>query len=541
MKSFSKKLMAVSVVLAAGTASTMALAGTTAMTSITPQKIIGNGPSQNIALSKGGLKAVFESDANNFVLQDGNNARDIFMRSGTAITRLSVNSLGQEAKNSRVDWFDGTDDADSTNAAISPDGKLVVFQSQADNLDRLTADTNNVNNAESDIFLRDVIKKKTYRLSGILDGADGITPDQLDVDGNDIVSTEEAWKIMGQGNDQSTNPVIVGTLKAGWVGFQSEATNLATIATTANRRHIYVVDLNTKKLELISATHDVNGNPVAEGNNNSSNAAISPDGRFVVYQSDATNLLTAPITPTSVSTDIFIYDRKMFTTYQLSGVLGAVSPTNGFTVVTEADDDSAVPSITGGGKSKTKSYMIAFESSASDLELIPIGDSGNDRDIFAVEFAAVDAQDANSAYEIKTVTRVSAPVDVITGLPMGESQFELDGTASTSQQPVIAGTNLAYTVAFRSDADNLLAVDPLFPYWNEDSNSVDDIYVYSSKTKLFTRANVDTVGQQLGRDALNTALSPDGKAVGFDTDDEFIVPDVYGNDGTDTQVYIRKL
>src|SRR5690606_8004788 len=105
-----------------------------------------------------------------------------------------------------------------------------------------------------DIFLRDVAKKKTYRLSGIMDGADGsITPDQLDVDGNDIASTEEAWKVMTQGNDQSTNPFIAGTLKQAWVSFQSEATNLSTIATAANRSHIYVVDLKTKKIELVSA------------------------------------------------------------------------------------------------------------------------------------------------------------------------------------------------------------------------------------------------------------------------------------------------
>lgn len=95
-------------------------------------------------------------------------------------------------------------------------------------------------------------------------------------------------------------------------------------------------------------------------------------------------------------------------------------------------------------------------------------------------------------------------------------------------------------MAFLSDADNLLAVNPLFPYWNEDSNFADDIYVYNSKTKLFTRANVDTAGLQLERPALNPALSPDGKAVGFDTDDEYIVPDVYGNDTGDTQVYLRK-
>lgn len=536
MKYFGKKLLAVSVAFAVAGAGSTAWASSTTLASITPQKIVGNDNSADIALSKAGLQAVFESDATNLVLQDGNNATDVFHRVGTSITRASVNSLGQEARNSKADWFDGTNYADSTNPAISSDGKLVVFQSLADNLDRLTADTNNGNGSETDIFLRDVAKKKTYRLSGVMDGADGsITAGQLDVDGKDIASAEEAWKIMVQGNDLSTNPSIAGTLKQAWVAFQSEATNLSTIATSANRSHIYVVDLKTKKIELVSATHDASGNVLAEGNDNSRNAVVSPDGRFVVYESDANNLVAGPVTDNA--TDIFIYDRKQFTTYQLSGVLGAASPTGGFAVATEADNNSVAPSITGGGKSKTKSYMIAFESRATNLDSIPGGDAGNDRDIFVLEFAAQEPKNVNSAYEIKSVRRVSAPIDAATGLPTGEATFELDETAANSRAPVIAGTNLAYTVAFRSTADNLLAVDPLLPYWNEDSNDAEDIYVYNSKTRLFTRANVDPAGQQGNRNATNPAISPDGKAIGFDTDDAYLTP--VWTMGTD-HVYIYK-
>lgn len=526
MKIFQKNLLAFSVGVAAAGFGSQALASTTTLVSITPQKIVGNANSADLALSTGGAQSAFESNATNLVLQDGNNATDIFHRVGSKLARVSLNSLGQEAKNSRagVDWFDNNNYADSANPAISSDGKLVVFQSLADNLDRLTADTNNTAGSETDIFLRDVVKKKTYRLSGIMDGADGnITPSQLDVDGKDIVSTEEAWKVMTQANDQSANPFIAGTLKQAWVSFQSEATNLSTLVTTVNRNHIYVVDLKTKAIELVSATHDpITGAAITEGNDNSRNATISPDGRFVVYESNANNLVGAPVTDTV--TDIYIYDRKLFTTYQLSGVLGAVSPTGGFAVATEADDDSNSPTIAGGGKSKTKSYMIAFHSSATNLDSVAGGDSGSDVDVFVVKFSAVDPKDVNSAYEIKTVQRVSAPMDKITGLPTAEAAYEFDGTASNSMFPVIAGTDLAYTVAFRSTADNLLAVDPLLPYWNEDSNDKQDIYVYNSKTRLFTRANVDPVGQQGTADATNPAISPDGKAIGFDTNDTYLTP-----------------
>ncbi|HSC75370.1 MAG TPA: hypothetical protein VLB90_03935 [Pseudomonadales bacterium] len=555
MKVFSKTLMAVSVMLAASGVSTVAMAGSTTMVTLTPQKIVGNnsgaGGSTAVALSKGGTQAAFTSFASNLTLQDGNPASDVFLRIGTsAFQKMSVNSLGQDARNSAANWYDGNNFSSSSNAAISSDGKLVVFQSDADNLDRLTLDTNNNTGSgtQGDVFLRDVSKKKTYRLSGIVDGADGsITPNLLDVDGNPVVSADAPWKVITEGNAQSANPAIAGTLKQAWVAFESQATNLAVsysappitltpFPTTASRSHIYVVDTKTKKIELIDATHDVSGNPLVEGNNNSSNAAISQDGRFVVFQSDASNLVAAPVTANN--TDIFVYDRKLFTMYQISGVLGAVSPTGGYAVATEADNSSAVPSIAGDGKSKTKSYMIAFESRATNLDTIPVVDNGTDRDVFVVQFAATDTKNANAAYEIKSVLRVSSPIDAVTGLPTGEGTSQGSGTAANSRAPVIAGTDLAYTVAFRSTADNLLAVDPLLPYWNEDTNNLQDIYVYSSKTKTFQRANVDVTGEQGTATANNPAISPDGKAVGFDANDSYLTPDSLG---AGTQVYLRKL
>jgi hypothetical protein len=550
MKIFSKKILAVSVLLAAGSSSTAVMAGTTAAVSVTPLKIVGNGASADVSLSKGGLHSAFESDATNLVLGDSNLARDIFFRLGVStISRISVNSLGQEAKNTdvAVSWFDTDNHADSNNPAISSDGKLVVFESQANNLDRLTQDTNNdvVNNANTntgvDIFLRDVAKKKTYRLSGVLDGADGVTPGQLDVDGNPVLSIDAPWKVMVQGNERSSNPAIAGTAKQAWVAFESKATNLSSLTTTTGRTHIYLVDLKTKKTELISATHDpVTGVPLVESGTNAFAPAISPDGRFVVYQSTSTNLVTSPATQPNGSIDIFIYDRKLFATYQLSGLVGAISPTGGYTIATEADDDSSAASITGGGKSKTKSYMIAFESRATDLDVIPGADTDGDRDVFVVEFAAIDPKNLSSAFEIKSVKRISAPVDSVTGLISGPAADQGDDTAADNRAPVIAGTNLAYKVAFRSTADNLLS-DPLSLYWNIDSNETQDTYVYTNTTRTFDRANVDVAGVQGTFDSNNPTISPDGKAVGFDTSDEFLVPELFGNDATFTQAYVRKL
>jgi len=249
MKFFNRNLLWISV-LAAVTQQN-AIAGSTSMVSVNAQQIVGNSDSYDASLSNGGVAVAFESSATNLAQGDGNRAKDVFLKSGgKTLTRISVNSLGQEGFNSASSWGSSNNYADSGSPSISADGKLVVFQSNADNLDLLTQDTNNDTNngKETDIFLRDVAKKKTYRLSGIMDGADNvITPDLKDAKNQPLVKADAPWKILTEANDASTNPVIAGTLKAGVVAFESKATNLSPLTTTANIRNIYIIDLKTKK------------------------------------------------------------------------------------------------------------------------------------------------------------------------------------------------------------------------------------------------------------------------------------------------------
>lgn len=83
----------------------------------------------------------------------------------------------------------------------------------------------------------------------------------------------------------------------------------------------------------------------------------------------------------------------------------------------------------------------------------------------------------------------------------------------------------------------MIAPNAIQGYWNEDSNTAQDIYVFDSKTNMFTRANVDTVGEQGTASATNPAISGSGKVVGFDVDDDYLTPTSLG---VGRQVYIRK-
>ena len=556
-----KTLLSLSVLLATTGVSSLAAAGTTNLVTYTPQQIIGNAASSNPALSRGGNAVVFESDATNLIPYstatpngDGNNATDIFMRVGSrTLSRVSVNSLGQEAENSAFSWYIQGHRKSVKAVAVTADGKLVVFESDANNLDLLTTDSNTTG-AETDIFIRDIAKKKTYRLSGVMDAADGnIQSGLLDVFLAPVNAIDAPWKITTEADDISYSPVVVGTSKSGTVAFMSDSTNLMSYLNPVlafpitGNGNIYAMSLQTKKPELINAPHDpISGLPTAMGNGASNGSpALSQDGRFVVFSSSDTNLL-AGVTYSSGSNNIFIYDRKLFKMYQLSGATSVAG--NGFTITTEGNDDSSNPSITGGGTGKN--YLIAFESQATNMDALTIGpaDAANTSDVFVVEFGPINPKDANSAYEIKQsptnqpIRRISAQIDSTTGAPTVPGSRQNATATAQSMVPVIAGTSAAYTVAFRSTADNLIA-DSNNLYWNIDSNGANDIYVFTSKTKLFSRANVDANGQQgtaMGAGAANNpAIAPDAKGIAFETADQYLVPASQLNGGN-TQIYLRK-
>ena len=85
------------------------------------------------------------------------------------------------------------------------------------------------------------------------------------------------------GNDVSSRSAIDGTGR--YVAFVSEGTNLATTPTTLNRSHIYRKDTLIGEVLLASST-----DAGLEANNNCSSPRISVDGRYVVFTSFANNL-----------------------------------------------------------------------------------------------------------------------------------------------------------------------------------------------------------------------------------------------------------
>lgn len=172
-----------------------------------------------------------------------------------------------------------------------------------------------------------------------------------------------------------------------------------------SQRHVRVADVDARTTEL--ASHAPDGAP---GNGLSSGAFMSAGGRYVVFQSEASNLL--PADP-DTRADVYVFDR-------LSGDLRLASVS---TAGTKGNGDSFFAAISDDGR------KVAFRSTASNLVT---GDTNGTDDVFVR-----DLQDL-------TTIRVSVASD----------GTQADGR---SQAPFISGGHL---VAFASEATNLAPSTP---------------------------------------------------------------------------------
>ena len=110
-----------------------------------------------------------------------------------------------------------------------------------------------------------------------------------------------------QGDGPSFEPAI--SADGRFVAFQSEATNLVP-GDSNSAPDVFVRDRKTGRTSRVSVRP--NG---AQGNGPSAVPAISADGRFVAFYSDATNLVPSD---TNDQGDVFVHDRKAGTTRRVS-------------------------------------------------------------------------------------------------------------------------------------------------------------------------------------------------------------------------------
>jgi Tol biopolymer transport system component len=338
---------------------------------------------------------------------------------------------GEEATTTRVDvGVEGPADEPSSSPSISGDGRFVAFVSDASNLAEGDSDGDNdafVRDLESDttrlvsdssgyvypdiaisadgryvaftandsdILVKDLVTGETELVTVGVNGVDAYSygwSASISADGRYVTFVSDAWNLV-PGDTNRIEDVFVRDLEAGvtrrlsvgWTGaeangeslapsisangrfvaFQSVASNL--IRRDANRHHdVFVHNLETRRTRRISL--GFNG---SEANGNSRDPSISANGRRVAFASRATNLVRGD---TNSEVDVFVRNRRTGRTRRAS--IGS----NG----TQSNADSRDPSISDSGR------FVAFSSWAANLV---IRDTNDREDVFVRNLGAGETQ-----------------------------------------------------------------------------------------------------------------------------------------------------
>jgi hypothetical protein len=207
----------------------------------------------------------FESTASNLVTGDTNGTFDVFLhdRASGATRRVSIRSDGGQGNGVGVG---------SGDASISDDGRLVAFDSESTNL--VPGDRN----GQPDVFVHDMLTRATRRVSESSSG------------------TEARGGEFG-----SYLPAISGSGRL--VSFGSDATDLV----PGDLNHAFDVFVHDRVRHVVFRASVRATGPTSESFVGSSKSALSMDGRFVAFDSDAPNLVRKD---TNGERDVFVRDRR---------------------------------------------------------------------------------------------------------------------------------------------------------------------------------------------------------------------------------------
>lgn len=369
------------------------------------------------------------------------------LASAALLVSLSLPSAAQEFT-VRVSVPGGGAQGDRASGALgatmSDDGRFVAFASDATNL--VPGDTNGF----PDAFLVD-------RQTGIVQRLSLSTTGQQANSGSGI--TERDVSVSGDGQR---------------VAFCSDATNLVPGVTTV--RHVFLADRPTNTLGAVDV------GPTGLADRASLRCRISGDGRFVAFETGATNLIG---NDTNGVADIYVSGPMTPPVRRVSvSSAGVQGPAGG-----------QFPSISRDGS------RVAFSSGSTNL--VP-GDTNFASDVFV--------------HDLPTgqTTRVSV------------SSAGVQGNADSVFPWISAG---GQHVVFLSSANNLVAGD---------TNAQVDVFVHDLSTGATTRVSVDSAGAQYFSGAgivPYPILSGDGRfaafssaAAGFVAGDTNVQPDVFVHD-----------
>jgi Tol biopolymer transport system component len=354
-----------------------AVAESVGLVSATAAGVPANGSSSGPSISGNGSTVAFVSTASNLAAGVAKGVQNIYVETAGGPPSLVSVGVGGSAT-----------DGNSYQPAVSADGGSVIFTSTADNL--IAGDDND----KPDVFERDLQTGVTRRVSVASHG--------------------------GQADGPSSNGSVSGDGR--YVTFASTSSNIVGHQRTA-AEEVYVHDTASNLTNVISVSGSGARQNAAVASPFTQVSSISGDGRYVAFDSDATNLTGKG---RNGHTNVYVRDRTLRRTE-----LASVSSTGA-----TGDDDSFSPEISPDG------HFVVFDSLADDLA--PDAAAGSNvylRDL---------GRDETTTVDVSTDSRARGP-------ELGSSLL---------QQPVVSANGLF--AVFESGADDLVSAA---------SNGVENLYL----------------------------------------------------------------
>ncbi len=397
--------------------------GAPALISRSPEGVAGNQPSGQVRLSRNGQRLVYSSAASNLVTRPAAGGAIYFTDRATAVT-TRISDLVATVAPGVVQTF--------ANPAISADGNTVAMDGSAGQV----------------YAVRDGQAQLVSRSAGAVVGNGASTHAWLSGDGQRVAFDSSASNLTASAGNGSIADVFIKDLATGavelvsvgadgspangpshapWgadvdgrVAFVSTASNLTVgMDGEAGVAQIFLnQNTGTGRGAIVVSRNPATG---ALGNAASREVRLTPDGRFGVFVSAANNLVAGD---TNGADDVFLFELNGGTITRLERVsVGSVG--------NQANGSSAHPSISDDGA------RVAFDSAASNLVLVDRNDA---RDVFFKQLTTGELR------------RQSASLD---GLPPAQQSLDAE----------LSGDGLG--IGFVSAAGNIAALD---------SNAANDVF-----------------------------------------------------------------
>ncbi|GEM_PF-1058966 len=439
---------------------------TTTRISVASNGTQSNNSSQFSTISADGRYITYTSDASNLVSGDTNNLTDLFLydTQTATTTRINVASNGTQASG-------GT----SYSSVISDNGRYITYQSSATNL--VSGDTN----AKTDVFLYDTQTATTTRISVASNGAQS----------NDHSSTMSSPSISSDGR---------------YVIYQSNATNLVS-GDTFGRPDIFLYDTQTATTTRVNLTENgtqTNGwTTMPQG--------ISADGKFVVYYSDSTSIVS---NDTNATADVFLTPTDttapVFASATVNGTSLVLSYTEAGTLDAAHAPATSRFAVTAGGAAVTVN-SVAVDAAARTVTLtlasaVTYGQT--------VTVGYTDPSTSNDANAIQDA--VGNDAATIAGRSVTNATVAPDTTAPVFAGATVNGSSLvlSYTEANSLDATNLPATSDFTVTAGGAAVTVSSVAVdAAARTVTLTLASAVTHGQSITVGYTDPTAGNDGNAI----------------------------